>query len=157
VNETLYPHEYSDYSDQIAVKESDIVALETQRTKNEQPIPQTKTTITPADIVAKSYVMRQDVRSLMKVDRGQHCSIRKWISTQSFSLLSLSPQAGRNYVFIVNHLGSNNKPGAGGVLSAGEKFMTRMEDMDTAENMHLYSMFDLEKELGLIDLDCSFD
>jgi hypothetical protein len=63
----------------------------------------------------------------------------------------------RNYVFIVNHLGSNNKPGAGGVLSTGDNFYTRMEDMDTAANMHLYSMFDLEKELGLIDLDCSFD
>jgi len=106
--------------------------------------------ITDAELVTKSFVMRQDVRSLMKVDRGQHCSIRKWISSQSFSLLALSPQAGKNYVFLMNNFGKPIATERGSSIAFG----SRAEDMlvhDT-ENQHPYSMFDLEQELGLIDL-----
>ena len=170
----LYPLEIADHRKEIAKLEKTNKALEAEKsvdaatqavhtleTKKSNPV--TRAVHPPEELVTKSFVMRQDVRSLMKVDRGQHCSIRKWISTQSFSLLSLSPQAGRNYVFIVNHLGDNTLDATS--EGTANVFRTRMEDMEgslndndnNANNMHLYSMFDLEKELGLIDLDCSFD
>ena len=88
----------------------------------------------------------------MKVDKGQHCNIRKWISTQSFSLLALSPQAGKNYVFIVNHLGST--PATAGQI---HPFILKAKGMEeelneTADGMNFYSMFDLEQELRQIHL-----
>lgn len=125
--------------------------LEDAKQESEAAKPES-TKATPEQLITKSFVMRQDVRSLMKVDKGQHCNIRKWISTQSFSLLALSPQAGKNYVFIVNHLGSTP-------TTAGQThpFILRAKGMEeelneTADGMNFYSMFDLEQELRQIHL-----
>jgi hypothetical protein len=138
------------YDEQIEVFNAIKKRLGTEKLESEAAKPESTKAI-PAQLITKSFVMRQDVRSLMKVDKGQHCNIRKWISTQSFSLLALSPQAGKNYVFIVNHLGSTPTTGQIHPYILRAK---RMEEElnETAYGMNFYSMFDLEQELRQINL-----
>jgi hypothetical protein len=64
----------------------------------------------------KSFVIRQNVRSLVKAENGNFCNIKKWTSAQTFSILAMSPQQGKNYVFVLVHGLFGGKPAVKGKI-----------------------------------------
>jgi hypothetical protein len=98
-------------------------------------------------LVTRSYIMRQDVRSLIKVEKGSFCNVRKLIATPSFALLSLSPSPGKNYVFILNFFQGEKKYNRNKIIG-NIQFAMRSKYVQPSS----YSAFDLEHELSLIDI-----
>jgi hypothetical protein len=58
-----------------------------------------------------SFLKRQNVRSFMEIDAGKCCNTVKWVSSQSFSILSLSPYGMPhiNCVFILTYVSPKSK------------------------------------------------
>ncbi len=121
------------------------------------------------NLVLKSFIIRQNIRSLIKAENGDICNNRKCVSSQAFSVLALSPQPGRNYVFITTHFhdtnghkSSNFIPGGSNVKNNASfysdmekhnsftEFNTRQVSLSTQANT-LNAEFDLEHELDLIE------
>ena len=122
-------------------------------------------TTTDERLVLKSFVIRQNIRSLVKADNGDLCNNRKCVSSQSFSVLALNPQPGRNYVFITTHFHDTKEHDSGMFFSDpnNPRFFSNMEERRTplpgsdSQSMGLSieadecdQAFDLEHELSLI-------
>jgi hypothetical protein len=96
----------------------------------------------------KSFVIRQNVRSLVKAENGNFCNIKKWTSAQTFSILAMSPQQGKNYVFVLVH-----------GLFGGKPTVNRNVETDMSRSLSAKAVddilpeFDLERELRSIMAD----
>ncbi len=117
-------------------------------------------------LVLKSFVIRQNIRSLIKAENGDLCSNRKCVSSQSFSVLALNPQQGRNYVFVTTHFHDTNKHDSNNFFqdpSSGPLFSNMGESLNALGRSDSQSItglsieanecdqaFDLEHELSLI-------
>ena len=119
----------------------------------------------PDEITAKhmsltSFVIRQNVRSLIQVQNGEPCHTGHCESSQSFSIVTLNPRNGKNYVFIVTHfsgVGGEEKLnllGVGGMQmfsQMSEPTKTSKLDIEHELKTMIQSDFDLEHELSLIN------
>ena len=57
--------------------------------------------------VLHSFLKRQNIRGLLEVNAGRGCNIEKWISSSTFSVLSLSSYKAphKKYVFVLTYIG----------------------------------------------------
>lgn len=107
-------------------------------------------------VIFQSFIMRQKIRSLIRAEMGAFCSVRKCISSQSFSVLALNPEPGKNYVFVVsffNNVANSQQQDIGPVPYDGNcRFFSNMSH--AIENDK--DQFDLEHELSLVSLEPEF-
>lgn len=79
-------------------------------------------------LVFKSFVIRQNIRSLINANNGKICNSRKCVSSQSFSVLALTPQPGKNYVFITTHFHDTKHHENKAFTTGPVKFFSDMEE-----------------------------
>ena len=119
--------------------------------------------------VLNSFLKRQNVRGLLEINAGRGCNIEKWISSQAFSMLSISSQKypHKKYVFISTFIHGReikNVSSPSALLGRGRHNQPRSE-FETSSSLHvdwndrpvptttkMNSMLspDLERELEII-------
>jgi hypothetical protein len=62
--------------------------------------------------ILHSFLKRQNIRGLLEVNAGRGCNIEQWISSPTFSVLSLSSYKAphKKYVFVLTYIGTPKRP-----------------------------------------------
>jgi hypothetical protein len=106
-------------------------------------------------IEMKSFIVRQNIRALLQVDKGRPCNSGFCQSSHTFSIVTLSPQLGKNYVFILTTYDGKIENDTSNIfLSRFNADDNQHDELYTAQKINLNSQFefDLERELDLIDI-----
>ena len=143
--------------DRLKIKQkADIIMIENKRAVVNGAPGET----TAKHISLTSFVIRQNVRSLIQVQNGEPCHTGHCESSQSFSIVTLNPRNGKNYVFIVTHFSGDKRDKKLNLLEAGPvQFFSQMSeptktsklDIEHELKTMIQSDFDLEHELSLIN------
>ena len=143
--------------DRLKIKQkADIIIIENKRAVVNGAPGET----TAKHISLTSFVIRQNVRSLIQVQNGEPCHTGHCESSQSFSIVTLNPRNGKNYVFIVTHFSGVGGEEKLNLLDAGKvQFFSQMSeptktsklDIEHELKTMIQSDFDLEHELSLIN------